>query len=35
MDKVLEMREKLKDPSYINDTILLATADKIMDAFAL
>jgi negative regulator of flagellin synthesis FlgM len=34
-DRVAELRAKINDPSYINDTILNATADKIMEAFAL
>jgi negative regulator of flagellin synthesis FlgM len=31
-DRVEELKAKINDPSYINDTILNATADKIMDA---
>lgn len=32
-DRVAELKAKINDPSYINDTILNATADKIMEAF--
>jgi negative regulator of flagellin synthesis FlgM len=32
-DRIAELRAKIDDPSYINDTILNATADKIMEAF--
>ncbi|MDR1374505.1 MAG: flagellar biosynthesis anti-sigma factor FlgM [Treponema sp.] len=34
-DRIEELRRKINDPSYINDTILEATADKILDAFGL
>ncbi|MDR2184765.1 MAG: flagellar biosynthesis anti-sigma factor FlgM [Treponema sp.] len=34
-DRIEELRRKINDPSYINDTILKATADKILDAFGL
>jgi negative regulator of flagellin synthesis FlgM len=34
-DRIEELRKKINDPSYINDTILKATADKIFDAFGL
>jgi negative regulator of flagellin synthesis FlgM len=34
-DKVAELKAKINDPSYINDTIIKATADRIMDAFGL
>jgi negative regulator of flagellin synthesis FlgM len=34
-DRIAELRAKIDDPSYINDTILNATADKIMEAFGL
>jgi negative regulator of flagellin synthesis FlgM len=33
--KVAELKAKINDPSYINDTIIKATADRIMDAFGL
>lgn len=32
-DRIAEVREKLKDPSYINDKIIEAVADNIMDLF--
>jgi len=35
VDRVAELKAKINDPSYINDTILRATADRIMDAFGL
>ena len=31
-DRVAELREKINDPAYINDKVLNATADKLMDA---
>ncbi|QQO10227.1 flagellar biosynthesis anti-sigma factor FlgM [Breznakiella homolactica] len=34
-ERIAELRSKIDDPSYINDTIIKATADKIMDAFGL
>jgi negative regulator of flagellin synthesis FlgM len=34
-ERIAELRAKIDDPSYINDTILNATADKIMEAFGL
>jgi len=34
-DRIAELKAKINDPSYINDTILQATADRIMDAFGL
>ena len=35
MEKIAELKLKINDPSYINDTIINATADRIMDAFGL
>ncbi|MDR3334974.1 MAG: flagellar biosynthesis anti-sigma factor FlgM [Treponema sp.] len=35
MDRIAELKQKINDPSYINDKIIKATADKIMDAFGL
>jgi len=35
VDRIAELKAKINDPSYINDTILRATADRIMDAFGL
>jgi negative regulator of flagellin synthesis FlgM len=34
-ERIAELKQKINDPSYINDTIIKATADKIMDAFGL
>jgi negative regulator of flagellin synthesis FlgM len=34
-ERIQELKNKINDPSYINDTLLRATADKIMDAFGL
>jgi negative regulator of flagellin synthesis FlgM len=33
--RIAELREKINDPGYINDKVLNATADKIIDAFGL
>ena len=30
-DRIAELREKINDPSYINDRVLNATADRIID----
>ncbi|GHU88822.1 hypothetical protein FACS189476_06590 [Spirochaetia bacterium] len=32
-DRVAELQAKINDPSYINDRIINATADKIMESF--
>lgn len=34
-ERIAEVREKLKDPSYINDAVLNNVADKLMDLFGL
>lgn len=34
-DKVAEIREKIKDPSYLNDAVIMSTADRILDAYGL
>jgi negative regulator of flagellin synthesis FlgM len=34
-ERIDEVRAKLQDPNYINDTILNATAENIMKAFGL
>jgi negative regulator of flagellin synthesis FlgM len=34
-DRIAELREKINDPAYINDRIINATADKIMEAFGI
>lgn len=31
MDRIAELKAKIDDPNYINDTILNATADSIID----
>jgi negative regulator of flagellin synthesis FlgM len=31
-DRVAELRAKINDPSYINDTVINATAEKLIDA---
>ena len=33
--RVAELKAKINDPAYLNDTILRATADSIMSAFGL
>jgi negative regulator of flagellin synthesis FlgM len=33
MDRIEELKQKINDPSYINDTIIEATADRILDVF--
>ncbi|MDR1301719.1 MAG: flagellar biosynthesis anti-sigma factor FlgM [Treponema sp.] len=35
LDRITELKQKLADPSYINDTIIHATADKIIDVLGL
>jgi negative regulator of flagellin synthesis FlgM len=34
-ERIAELKAKIDDPSYINDRILQATADKIMESFGL
>lgn len=34
-DKIAELKQKINDPSYINDTVIKNTAEKIMDLFGL
>jgi negative regulator of flagellin synthesis FlgM len=34
-DRIEELKRKINDPSYINEAIISATADKIMNAFGL
>lgn len=34
-DRVAEVREKLKDPSYMDNTVLSTVADRLMDVFGL
>jgi negative regulator of flagellin synthesis FlgM len=33
--RIVELREKINDPSYINEQVINATADKILDAWLL
>jgi len=33
--EVVALREKINDPSYLNERTISATADRIMDAFGL
>ena len=33
MDRVEELRAKINDPSYLNEKVINATADKIIDQF--
>ena len=33
--KIAALREKINDPAYINERIISATADRIIDAFRL
>lgn len=35
MDKVEEAKRKLQDPSYLNDKVIAAVADKVMELFDL
>jgi negative regulator of flagellin synthesis FlgM len=32
-DRIAELRQKINDPSYIDDRIISATADRILDLF--
>jgi negative regulator of flagellin synthesis FlgM len=34
-DKIAEVKEKLKDPSYIDDKVLESVAESIMDVFKI
>jgi negative regulator of flagellin synthesis FlgM len=34
-DRVAEVRERLKDPNYINDSVKGLVADRIMDMFGI
>ncbi|MDR1955553.1 MAG: flagellar biosynthesis anti-sigma factor FlgM [Treponema sp.] len=34
-DRIAELKQKIADPSYINDAMIQATADHIMDVFGL
>ncbi|MDR3276494.1 MAG: flagellar biosynthesis anti-sigma factor FlgM [Treponema sp.] len=35
LDRIEELRQKINDPSYLNEAVIRATADKILDAFVL
>jgi negative regulator of flagellin synthesis FlgM len=34
-ERIQELKSKINDPSYINETVLKATADKLMDVFGI
>jgi negative regulator of flagellin synthesis FlgM len=34
-ERINDMKSKINDPSYINETILKATAEKIMESFGI
>lgn len=34
-EKIAELKQKINDPAYINDTVINKTAEKIMDLFGL
>jgi negative regulator of flagellin synthesis FlgM len=34
-DKIAEIKEKLKDPNYINDKIINSVSDEIIDSFKI
>ena len=35
LDRIAEVKEKLKDPDYINDKVLESVADSILDSFGI
>ncbi|HNZ25925.1 MAG TPA: flagellar biosynthesis anti-sigma factor FlgM [Spirochaetota bacterium] len=35
LDKIAELKERMKNPNYINDAIISGVADKIMDVFKI
>ncbi len=35
LDRVAQVREKLQDPGYLNQSVISSTADKIMESFGL
>jgi negative regulator of flagellin synthesis FlgM len=35
LDRIAELKEKINDPGYLNDRIINATADKIMESWGL
>jgi negative regulator of flagellin synthesis FlgM len=34
-ERIAELKQNINDPSYINETVIQATADKILEAFGL
>lgn len=34
-DKIAELKQKINDPSYMKDTVINKTAEKLMDLFGL
>lgn len=34
-DRIAEVKAKLQDPNYINDTVVNSVADKLMDLFGI
>jgi negative regulator of flagellin synthesis FlgM len=34
-ERIAELKKKINDPSYLDDAVIQATADRIMDAFGL
>ena len=34
-DKIAEIREKLKDPSYLNNAVIASAAEHIMESFGI
>ncbi len=34
-DRIAEVKRKLEDPNYINDTVIESVADRIMDSFGI
>ncbi len=35
MDRVAEVKEKIQSPTYLNESVVSSTADKIMESFGL
>ncbi len=35
LDRIEEVKEKLKDPNYINDKVIESVADSILDSFGI
>jgi negative regulator of flagellin synthesis FlgM len=34
-DRIAELKQRINDPAYLNDTVIKTTADRILDAFGL